>query len=180
VLTPAFLACAARVFWEWPRGCGWLSGASPLDDHGSFFPARLGQQQATPPDEGDEDDVRAESGEDEVARQLGAHHHHDEDREDDGTFDDQGEARRLVGQWSAFADPERVQGHQDDGLDGDASEDVADRDVKLAAGCGAVGDRDLRQVRRHSQQDQATESLTEVQPVGEDVGVVRERSRPPR
>ncbi len=85
------------------------------------------------------------------------------------------QARRLVRQRSAFADTERVQRHQHHGLDGDAAEDVADRDVKLAAGCGGVGDRDLRPVGGHGQPDQAAEGRTEVEPVGQDVGVVRQR-----
>jgi len=45
----------------------------------------------------------------------------------------------------------------------------------LAACCGAVGDGDLRQVRGDGEQDQPAESLTEVEPVSQDVGVVRQR-----
>ncbi len=40
VLTPLRVASADRAFCEWPRGFGWLSGASPLLDHGSLVPAR--------------------------------------------------------------------------------------------------------------------------------------------
>ena len=96
-----------------------------------------------------------------------------QDGNDDGALDDQGQARRLVGQRPTFADTERVQCHQNHRLDGDTPEDVADRDVELAAGCGAVGDRDLRQVRGHREQNQSAQRLTEMKTVGQDVGVVR-------
>jgi len=88
-------------------------------------------------------------------------------------FDDQGQARRLVSQRAPYPDTERIESDEYPGLDRDATQDVADRDVELAARGGTVGDRDLREVSGHREQDQPAESLTQVQPVGQQVGVVR-------
>jgi len=43
VLTTRRAASLARLLWEWPRGSGWLSGASPLFSH---HPARVNQRRA--------------------------------------------------------------------------------------------------------------------------------------
>ena len=88
-------------------------------------------------------------------------------------FDDQSEARSQVSQRSPLPNTERVESDEHHGLDRDATQDVADRDGELAARGGTVGDRDLREVSGHCEQDQPAESLTEVQPVGQHVGVVR-------
>ena len=53
-----------------------------------------------------------------------------------GAFDDQSEVRNLVSQRSPFPNTESDEHH---GLDRDATQDVADRDVKLAARCRTVG-----------------------------------------
>jgi len=102
--------------------------------------------------------------------QLGAHHHRYEDGDDEGALDHQRQARRLVGQRAAGPHPERVEGDQDHGLDGDATENVADGDVEPVGRGRADGDRDLGQVGRDREQDQAAERRSEVQPVGQHVG----------
>ncbi len=50
-----------------------------------------------------------------------------------------------------------------------------ERDVELVRRRGAHRDGDLGQVRGHREQDQPAQGLTQVQPVGQDVGVVRQR-----
>jgi len=47
--------------------------------------------------------------------------------------------------------PEGVQRYEHDGLDSDAAQDVADRDVDLPVERRGERDRDLGQVRRHGQ-----------------------------
>ena len=106
--------------------------------------------------------------------QLGAHHHRYEDGDDEGALDHQRQARRLVGQRAAGTHAERVQGDQDDGLDGDAAKNVADGDVEVVGRGCADGDRDLGQVGRDREQDQPAERRPEVQPVGQHVGAVAE------
>src|SRR5262249_54137424 len=50
------------------------------------------------------------------------------------------------------------------GLDGDAAEDVPDRDAQVMRDRGADDDRDLWQVRHDGQEDQAAERLPKSQP----------------
>ena len=162
----ALLGVATRV----PVGCR-FAAARP----GQLLPGALGQEQPGHPYQGDEHHIWREPCEHQVLGELGAHHHHDQYSQNDRALDDEDEAGRLVGQRPSFADTKRVQRDQDDCLDGDAAQYVADCDVKLAACCGAVGDGDFRQVRGHREQDQPAEGLPEVEPVGQDVGVVRQR-----
>ena len=147
---PTLLGVAARL----RLAVGRFAAARP----GQLLPGALGQEQPGHPYQGDEHHIWREPCEHQVLGQLGAHHHHDQDGQDDRSLDDEGEAGRLVGQRSPFADTERVQRDQDHRLDGDSAQDVADCDVELAACCGAVGDGDLRQVRGHGEQDQPAEA----------------------
>ena len=155
VLIPLWVAAWACLVWEWPRGSGWLSGASPLLCHGSVFPARcVSSSPATQMTA-----IRTTSGRepepDQGRRQLRAHDDRDEDGEDDGALDDQGEAGGLIGQGAALAHAEGIERDEHHGLDRDTTEDVADRDVEMAAGRCAVGDGDLGQVRGDREQDQS-------------------------
>ncbi|MBB5932197.1 hypothetical protein FHS34_007706 [Streptomyces echinatus] len=66
----------------------------------------------------------------------------------------------------------RVQDRQDDGLDGDAAEDVADGDIELAGQGGADGDGDLREVGGDRQEYQPAQRAAQVKALGEHVRVV--------
>jgi hypothetical protein len=59
-------------------------------------------------------------------------------------FQQQGQRRGEIGERLARTNAGGVQDDQDDGLDGDAAQDVADGHVELMGDGGAGGDRDLR------------------------------------
>lgn len=72
------------------------------------------------------------------------------------------------------ASTEGVEHDEDDGLQSDPAEDVADRARHVARRGGADGDGDLGQVRRHREDDQPAERATEVEVVVDDVGALRQ------
>jgi hypothetical protein len=144
------VACASAFCRLWPRGSTWLSGASPDSCQGRALCAR------------------------EVGRQLRPGDHGDQHGDHQQALHDEHERCRAVGQRRSVALAEDVEDDQHDGLDRDAAEDVADRDTDVATGRGGDGDDELGQVRGHREQDHATECGTQVQPRGQDVGLVRQ------
>ncbi len=83
--------------------------------------------------------------------QLSTHDDRAKRRDDDSPFQHQRQACRLVSQRSFDPHPEGAQRYEHDGLDSDAAQDVADRDVDLPVERRGERDRDLGQVRRHGQ-----------------------------
>ncbi|MDQ0604759.1 hypothetical protein QF037_009104 [Streptomyces canus] len=82
------------------------------------------------------------------------------------------EAGGQAGQRGAGPYTGGVEDGQDDGLDGDAAEDVADGDVELARQGGADGDGDLGQVGGDREEDQAAQRTAQVKAFSEHVCVV--------
>lgn len=72
------------------------------------------------------------------------------------------------------ASTEGVEHDEDDGLQGDPAQDVADRDRDVAGGGGADGDGDLGQVRGDGEDDQPAQGAAEVEVRVDDVGALRQ------
>jgi hypothetical protein len=140
------------------------------------LPGSLQEQQPDHPQHGDQHRRRCQPPHDQGGGQLGAGDDDGEHGDDERRLEDQHERRGPVGQRLPAADTECVQHDQHDGLDGDAAEDVPYRDTDVAGCRRGDDDRDLRQVRRHGQQDQAAECRARMQPGGQHVGLVGQRN----
>ena len=147
----------------------------PVVCPGKSLAGPLGEQQADDPDEGDADDVGAEPEGDRILGQLRAHHDGHQHGDHDRALQDEGQARGLVGQGAPDPDAEGVQRDEHDRLDGDTTQDVADGDIHLAVQRGGDGDRDFGKVGGDGEQDEPAQRRTQVESVGEHVGVVRQR-----
>jgi hypothetical protein len=100
---------------------------------------------------------------------LRSHDGDDEDGDDERAFEHELQRCRAVGQRPAAAQPKGVERDEHDGLDGDAAEDIADRDAEVVVERGAGGDRDLRQVRRDGEHDEPAQRLPDPEAGGENV-----------
>ncbi len=127
------------------------------------------------PHDDDEDRAGGEASPDQGVGELAAGNDDEQDGDDQGGFEDEGEAAGHVGEGFAAADPERVEGDEDDGLDSDAAKQVADGDLDIPRDRGADGDGDLGQVGGDGEQDDPAECGAEVEAFGQHVGVLRQR-----
>ena len=87
------------------------------------------QQHADDPQDEDQYRGRRHPQVIQVVRHLRSHDGDHEDTDDERCLQDQRQARGLVGQGPFRADTECVECNQHDGLDGDATENVSDRDT---------------------------------------------------
>ncbi len=138
---------------------------------GQLLPRSPNEQEPGDPEHDDQQRLRGHPEQVGLLRELCAG---DDDGEDgcdhDGLDDeDQGCGPVRDGRCALRAFPEDVQDDDDDGLQGDAAEDVADRDLDLTARCSGDRDRDLGQVGGDGEHDQPAESVPEVQLVVQDV-----------
>jgi hypothetical protein len=115
------------------------------------------EQQSSRPEDGDQHCTRGEAPRDQCGRQLGGHHHNHQQRHHQSALQHEGQGGRQESQGLTGPHACGIQGHQYDGLNRDAAENVSDSDIKLVGECGAGCDRDLRQVRGDGEHDDPTQ-----------------------
>ena len=122
----------------------------------------------------DEDRRRLEPPVGDPERKLRPHHRDHEDGDHDHRLEDERERCGTVREAVVAAQADGVHHGQDDGLDRDPTEDVADGDAEVVGEGGADRDRDLGQIGGDREEDEAAERLPEPEAGGEHVGRVRE------
>jgi hypothetical protein len=124
----------------------------------------LQQEEAADPQGGDEQAGWLDAQEDERLGELGSGDGNREDGDDERRFEDELEGRGPVGQGAVALDADGVEQNEDDGLNGDAAEDVPDGDPEVVGEGGAGGDGDLGEIGGQCQQDEPAERFAHPEP----------------
>ena len=144
---------SARFSRACPRRFSWPSGGLPNSCHGSPRRARPTSHRPAGPCGDDEDRRRLEPPVGDPERKLRPHHRDHEDGDHDHRLEDERERCGTVGEAVVAAQADGVHHGEDDGLDRDPAEDVADGDAEVVGECGADRDRDLGQIGGDREED---------------------------
>lgn len=129
------------------------------------------QEDARDPESGDQHGCRLEVCGEVRRRQLGAHDHDREHGDDEEPLEPEHERSSAGRQCLLFPDRD-VEHDENDGLNRDPAQDVSHRDPDRVRERGRRGDRDLGQVRRDREQDDAADRFSQPQPLVQHVGRV--------